>query len=255
MDAAADTPPEIVKPGYARFTRRVQGVAIDAIIIMAIFALALLIAVALKSDHVARILGAVFVVSYLLYEPLMVSLTGGTLGHRYCNLRVVDDATGGNVGFGKALARAIIKGALGWFAFIAMGLTRRHQAFHDLWTRSTVQIRDVAAARAFDYARERINFSDPAMPSRWRRIGVIAAHLAALLALYFAVQFSLLELGWLSEGCIDDDRCSSREITIGGAAALAWLAASVYCIIVGWQGRLWGARIVDPPAPSSPDAE
>ena len=98
---------------YARFTRRIQGVFIDAIIFMVILAAALLLAVSFASDHVARILGATVVVTWLFYEPLLVSLTGGTIGHYLCNMRVVDDR-GASVSFIEAFARMIIKSLLGW---------------------------------------------------------------------------------------------------------------------------------------------
>jgi len=42
---------------YARFTRRVQGVLVDAIILMFILAGALVVAVSLASDNIVRILG------------------------------------------------------------------------------------------------------------------------------------------------------------------------------------------------------
>ena len=130
---------------YARFTRRIQGVFIDAIIFMVILAAALMLAVSFASDHIARILGATVVVTWLFYEPLLVSLTGGTIGHYLCNMRVVDDR-GGNVSFIKAFARMIIKSLLGWYSFLAMAMTSRHQAVHDLLTRSTVQMRDLTKA-------------------------------------------------------------------------------------------------------------
>ena len=52
-------------------------------------------------------------------------------------MRVVDDR-GGNVSFIKALARMIIKSLLSWYSFLAMAMTSRHQAVHDLLPRSTV---------------------------------------------------------------------------------------------------------------------
>jgi uncharacterized RDD family membrane protein YckC len=80
---------------------------------MVILAAALMLAVSFASDHVARILGATVVVTWLFYEPLLVPLTGGTIGHYLCNMRVVDDR-GGSVSFIEAFARMIIKSLLGW---------------------------------------------------------------------------------------------------------------------------------------------
>jgi 1,4-dihydroxy-2-naphthoate octaprenyltransferase len=72
---------------YARFTRRVQGVFIDAIIFMLILAVALMLAVWFASDHIARILGVTVAATWLFYEagfphrrhdrPLSVQHAGG----------------------------------------------------------------------------------------------------------------------------------------------------------------------------------
>lgn len=120
MTVDSETSPDT--HAYARFTRRLQGVFIDAIICMLILAVALMLAVSFASDHIARILGATVAATWLFYEPLLVSLTGGTIGHYLCNMRVVDDH-GGNISFIKAFARMIIKSLLGWYSFLAMAMT------------------------------------------------------------------------------------------------------------------------------------
>ena len=50
---------------YARFTRRVQGVLVDAIIFMLILAGALVVAVSLASDNIVRILGFTVAATWL----------------------------------------------------------------------------------------------------------------------------------------------------------------------------------------------
>jgi len=103
-------------PMFGRFTRRVQGVFIDSIVLMLILVGAVCGAVTLVSDHVGRTLGVNLVVTWLLYEPLLVSQAGGTIGHYVSNLRVVDDRRRGNIGLAKAVLRVIIKTFLGWFS-------------------------------------------------------------------------------------------------------------------------------------------
>lgn len=129
-----------------------QGVFIDAIIFMLILAVALMLAVWFASDHIARILGVTVAATWLFYEPLLVSLTGGTIGHYLCNMRVVDDDRG-NIGFVKAVARMIIKSLLGWYSFLAMAMTSRHQAVHDLLTRSTVQMEGPRQSGALSFQK------------------------------------------------------------------------------------------------------
>jgi hypothetical protein len=77
-------------------------------------------------------------------------LAGGTIGHYLCNVWVVDDR-GGNVSFIKAFGRMIIKSLLGWYSFLAMVMTSRHQAVHDLLTRSTVQMRDLTKSKPYHF--------------------------------------------------------------------------------------------------------
>lgn len=93
------------------------AVVIDGIIIALTLVAALSVAVAAESDSVGRIVGIAFVASWLLYEPVLVSVTGSSIGHYLSNLRVVDDRTPGNVDFLKAIARLGIKTLLGVYSF------------------------------------------------------------------------------------------------------------------------------------------
>ena len=127
---------------YARFSRRLRGTLLDWIIALTAIFGAVLVAAMVRNNNVSRALGTLVVIGLVLYEPVLVSFTGGTLGHYFTNLRVVDERTGGNVSFFKACIRLVIKGGLGWYSFIIMAATRRNQAVHDLVTRSTVQICD-----------------------------------------------------------------------------------------------------------------
>ncbi len=118
-------------PAYARFLPRLRALFIDAIVIMVAVFAAVSIAVVVRSDHLARPLGFSVAAAWLLYEPVLVAFAGGTIGHRRCNLRIVDDRTGANVSFLKAVLRTLIKAALGWVSFVSMLTTRRsHIASH-----------------------------------------------------------------------------------------------------------------------------
>ena len=66
---------------------------------------------------------ATVVATWLFYEPLLLSLTRGTIGHYLCNVRVVDDRVG-NISLIKAFAHMIIKSLLGWYSFLAWRLQR-----------------------------------------------------------------------------------------------------------------------------------
>ena len=174
-------------------------------------------------------------------------LTGGTVGHYLCNLRVIDDRTGGNISVLKAAARALIKSVLGIYSFITMGTTLRHQALHDVLTRSTVQIRNLADAKAYHYSAER---TISGVPSRMRRAIVIILYLIVLyllvgIALFFAT----------SPACVESSfrrACSAVDYLWALVLIPAWVGLSVLCIIYGWRGKLYGCRVRRQPPQVTP---
>jgi uncharacterized RDD family membrane protein YckC len=226
-------------PRYARFSRRLRGIVLDWIIAMVILFGAVLVAVSIQNDNFSRMLGILVVVMMLLYEPVLVSVTGGTLGHYFTNLRVVDDRSGGNVSFLKACARVVIKGLLGWYSFVVLAATRRNQAIHDMLTRSTVQIRDPAKALPGQYVTERSEPAPANMPPRWRRIAVICVYLVLLFILVAAIG-----LTFLSPGCFNRSVCSAGERVFDLATNIILLVMMAFIVALGWKGKLFGARKV-----------
>jgi uncharacterized RDD family membrane protein YckC len=224
-------------PAYGRFSRRLQAVLIDWMIFLIFMAAALSIATAMQSNNVGRVLGFTFVAVLVLYEPVLVPLTGGTVGHYLCNLRVVDDRTGGNIGVLKAAARTLIKSVLGIYSFITMGTTLRHQALHDVLTRSTVEIRNLADAKAYHYSSER---TISGVPSRMRRASVIILY---LIVLYLLVSIAIALS--MSPACIANSVrrvCSAADYLWTLVLIPTWIGLSVLCIIYGWRGKLFGCR-------------
>jgi hypothetical protein len=229
-------------PRYARFPRRLRGIVIDWILAMILLFSALFAVASVRSDYFSRALGILVVIVLILYEPILVSLTGSTLGHYFTNLRVVDERDQGNVSFLKALARLVLKSLLGWYSFIVMTATRRNQAIHDLLTRSTVQIRDPAKARPNDYITERGDLQSPDMPPRPRRVAVICVYLLLAVLVYGLVLAAARATGMLSPACMNNANCSEAGRLLNIAVALIWLAASAACVGLGWRGKLLGAR-------------
>jgi uncharacterized RDD family membrane protein YckC len=227
---------------YARFLRRFQAMLIDYILVILVIAAALLTVSAARNDNFSRAIGILVVVAWLLYEPVLVAITGSTLGHYFVNRRVVDNRHGGNVSFLKAVVRFTIKTVLGWLSFIVITATRRNQALHDLMTRSTVQVRNPAIARSHDYIAERREFLIPTMPSRVRRIAIICVYLFLLLFIYAFVLVGAEKAGLISAACINSNNCSPGENYLFAGSALACLAISGICIGWGWRGKLLGAR-------------
>lgn len=229
-------------PRYARFSRRLRGMLLDWIVALIVIFGAVLVVSAVGNDNFSRALGILALLALLLYEPVLVSLTGGTIGHYFTNLRVVDECSGGNVSFAKACARVVIKGLLGWYSFVILAATRRNQAVHDLLTRSTVQIRDPAKALPGQYITERREPTEAGVPSRWRRVVAICVYLALAFVAFVAIMGGIMAAGLVSARCIDNNFCSAGERIISLAAPLTLLTTTALVVTLGWKGRLFGAR-------------
>ena len=236
------TPPAIeaqtLPIAYASFTRRFQAVMADAVVLLSVFAVTTILG-ELAADLPGS--GRAFVIAVaaeaLLCEPIMVWRFGGTVGHRRMNLRVVNDATGGNPSFLLSLARFFLKALLGIPSFTTMALTRRYQAVHDRLTHTTVQIRDLSRARPWDYHFERELATWQLLPSRPRRVAVILLYLVIT---FFA--FVVAEGLLLPSRCTVEHLCGDGEEIASRVLAWLWLGGSVLCVILGWRGQLIGAR-------------
>jgi uncharacterized RDD family membrane protein YckC len=233
-DAGMDPTPETV-PLYGTIPRRIQAVLIDGT-----FLLVLLIAVSSLSTRLdpasARWLNRALLAAILLYEPLLVSLRGGTLGHRLLNLRVVADE-GGRVSFPRALLRSLTKALLGWVSFIFMSFTRRYQALHDLVARATVQLRDPSRASEAHFVPERH------APEAERRVHLVRRLLVAFG--YFMLATLLLDavkVMAVSRNCFDYRACIPRELAVLRVVDVATLVVFITLLVLGWQGKLPGAR-------------
>jgi len=228
-------------PRYARFSRRLRAMLIDWIIALTVIYGALLLATTTSNDNFSRALGILVVAALVLYEPILVSRTGSTVGHYFTNLRVVDDRDGGNIGFARACARSLIKGVLGLYSFVVLAATRRNQALHDLLTRSTVQIRDPAKASPGQYIAERTEFAAAGMPSPLRRIAVTCFYLLLIVIIYVCI-IGTVASGAISDACIDRNFCSGGERILSLMFGASLLGLCAICIVLGWRGRLFGAR-------------
>ncbi len=138
---------------YARIWPRVKALLIDGFILSGLFVAAAMVGANVAGAGAAAFL--VFVAIWALYDPLMVSFTGGTVGHHLQNLRVVSDRTGGQPSLPSAFARNIVKTILGTLSLLAMAGSSRKKALHDLLAGTTVQARDADVARLRDFVKVR----------------------------------------------------------------------------------------------------
>ncbi|MEJ2611504.1 MAG: hypothetical protein P8179_15825 [Candidatus Thiodiazotropha sp.] len=69
---------------------------------------------------------------WFLLDPLLVTLTGETIGHRLRGLLVQRRLTPDRLGIIGSIVRAVLKVATGWWSFIFVLATQNYQALHDL---------------------------------------------------------------------------------------------------------------------------
>jgi uncharacterized RDD family membrane protein YckC len=149
-------PPEVIH--YARVWPRAKAVLVDALILVLAFLVAAVVGARLAGAGPVAFIAWVAV--WALYDPLMVSLTGGTVGHHLQNLRVVSDRTGRAPSFPVAFVRNVAKAVLGAVSLLGMTASSRSKALHDWIAGTTVQARDVGAARSRDFTRVRWPFGE-----------------------------------------------------------------------------------------------
>lgn len=130
---------------YARAAPRLQAWLRDFLVQMAIVATCITMAVVLGNAVETRLIVITCGLILLLYEPLCLTLAGGTIGQISMNLRVVRAHDFGRVSFGRAVARTLVKNVIGLWVFMAIYFTRRSQALHDLTAGTVVVPRERTA--------------------------------------------------------------------------------------------------------------
>ena len=75
---------------------------------------------------------------FLLYDPLMISFMGATIGHRINKIKVQRFDNGKKINIALALIRFVIKALLGWVSLITISSNEKKQAIHDAIVNSIV---------------------------------------------------------------------------------------------------------------------
>ena len=223
---------------YARLSRRVRAIVIDGLIYTILLAGSLLLLDALEAGRALITATAMLCILFLLlYEAVLVSRRGATIGHRYANCRVIDLRNGENPSFLRAWGRFWVKSIAGVLAFIFMPLTRRHQALHDMVFGTAVIIADPSTAESWQYVQERSPDALYVPVPVWRRITVIIAYSVAGF-LGYGVILLLIQ----SPACVNLNECTGADRLRSTVLGYAWVGSQVLWIILGWLGRLPGAR-------------
>ncbi|QMU29887.1 RDD family protein [Adhaeribacter radiodurans] len=122
---------EPITLSYPSLRRRLLSYSVDLFFIILVFMLTgVLIDYAGEAPNWLR--GFVLLFMLFIYEPLFVSIFGGTLGHQLFRMRVVDEKTYENLSFLPAIGRFLVKTFLGWLSFLTTTFNPRRRAIHDL---------------------------------------------------------------------------------------------------------------------------
>lgn len=116
---------------YPDLSERVKASIIDA---FSIIILMYIMSLIFQSEDTANINLRIvaFVTIFFLYDPLMTSLLGGTIGHFIIGLRVRQiNNEDKKIGFPQAIIRFVIKVLLGWVSLLTVTSDEKHRALHD----------------------------------------------------------------------------------------------------------------------------
>jgi len=127
-----------MKDTYAILPDRVKAAVIDGIVLIAaMYGIAEILNLFEHVPNYVRIAVAVFI--FLLYDPILTSRFGGTIGHSYSNINVKKDSDRAmNISFSAAVLRFILKAALGWLSLLTVTNSEKKKAIHDLVVGSVV---------------------------------------------------------------------------------------------------------------------
>jgi uncharacterized RDD family membrane protein YckC len=222
---------------YPRLIKRVKAFMIDSLIIPIACISTLYIGAKLGvSNPYAKAI--LLVTPILILEPLIVAFTGGTVGHHLLNIRVSKNQGNGNINIFSATLRFVIKLLLGWYSFIFVLTTTRHQAVHDLLARSIVIHKDPTKLPASEVLSERTLDTDTYIyPAAWRRVGMII-----LYWLLTTVAINLLFNLLVPDECISAHRCTTSDFLLDLGLTVIWIIALGWLAVRGWGGRLYGSR-------------
>jgi len=123
---------------YPGIIDRVKAVMTDSIVIIILMFIATYIFSNFENvpDN-ARIIAFIFV--FGLYDPLLTSLFGGTIGHMMLGIRVKKDKDyKKNILFHIAIIRFLSKALLGWISLLTVSGNEKKKAIHDYLVGSVV---------------------------------------------------------------------------------------------------------------------
>lgn len=222
---------------YPRLIRRIQALLIDSAVLLVVFICSVALAGVFKFDN--ELLGAVIAfLPVILVEPLLVSLKGGTIGHHILGLRVRNISNNKNLNIFSAIIRTVLKAILGTVSLVCVLTTKKHQAIHDLLTRSIVVINDTNGMPSYEVLPEReLDHEHYYYPGVIRRLLFITLYF-----ILFFISIGLFTVFGLSDSCVKLDRCSNLDSVVIVVMTLYYWAGIFGIPALGWMSKLYGCR-------------
>lgn len=123
---------------FPSLVTRIKAVFIDLVIMLVVFTASTLFIDAV-GDIPDFVKGFILIFMVYLYDPLLTSFTGSTLGHKVMKLKVRKyKHPECKISLGQAFLRFITKGFLGWISFLTVTANKRKRAIHDIASGSII---------------------------------------------------------------------------------------------------------------------
>jgi uncharacterized RDD family membrane protein YckC len=116
---------------YPQVLIRVKASFVDVVVLLVLMIIisSIFQNIGAVNDY-ARIIAFIFV--FFLYDPLLISILGETIGHLVCGLRVRKESNEERIiPFHLAIIRFMVKAFLGWISLLTVTGNKKGRAIHD----------------------------------------------------------------------------------------------------------------------------
>jgi len=123
---------------YGTLINRVKAAIVDFMVLMGlILAVSTILS---KFENVPDFVRVIlFILIFILYDPIFTSTIGATIGHLILGLRIRrSNDEDRKIIFPIAIVRFIIKVVLGWISLLTISILKKKKAIHDLVAGSVV---------------------------------------------------------------------------------------------------------------------
>lgn len=221
---------------FPRIHKRLQAMLIDGVAIgLCLFIPVYFIVTFDIENSIVKSFLLFFLV--LTLEPFMVSFTGGSVGHHFAGIKVVDQRTQQHINLIRSYCRFLVKLVLGVYSLLSILFTQRYQAVHDIAAHSVVLFKAPERATPAQRLSERANNSDQGRASPTQ---IFFVTLAYCFIVFLGFAFTLQAL--LSEDCATQQICSASDVNTSNYLALLFLALGLLTIIASASRWLPGTK-------------